>query len=242
MKRAGFGLLTASLAVAACGRIVTVPNANSGGGLVPSGDMFIRYRVAGVLDFVNLHYLVVFNTSGNGQTPYAAPGLQQYANYSFILVFTAAPGAGAGYTLLQLENSGTSGGFIPVQINYNPAYVTNFNANSSGSGNEFTFTFNRLLLTPIQAANPTPSPSPTPVGTPTLVSGVSSLWAINCFSADTNNNPIDGIANTGINDTTFSGFVINTLAAFDNPVNKVPVTQVTNLNAELAAVEVINVP
>jgi hypothetical protein len=242
MRRAGFALLAASTAVAACGRIITVPKQTSSGGLVPAGNVFIRFRVQGTLDFANLHYLVVFNVTGNGQTPYAAPNLQQYANYSFILVFGGTVAAGASYALLQLVNSGTSAGFTPIVIPTNPSYVTNFNQNSSGSGNEFTFTFNRLLLTPVQTTSPTPQPSPTPVGIPTLLSGVSSLWAINCFSADTNNNPIDGIANGGINDTTFSSFVIDTTKPFDNPVNKTVLTQVTNINAQMSLVEIINQP
>jgi hypothetical protein len=210
--------------------------------------MFIRYRVEGTLDFVNYHYLVVFNTSGNGITPYAAPGLQQFANYSFILVFGGTAAAGAAYALLQVVNSGTSSGFQTVSLGINPAFITNFNANSSGTGNEFTFTFNRDLLTPITTSSPTPSPAPTPSSSatsiPTLLSGVSSLWAINCFSADTNNNPIDAVSPVnGINDTTFSSFVVNTLQPFDVPVNKpLPATFQVTPNAQIVAVEIINSP
>jgi hypothetical protein len=247
MRRAGFALLTMSMAAAACGRIVTVPPTGSSGSLVPAGNMFIRYRVEGTLDFVNVHYLVVFNTSGNGITPYAAPGLQQFANYSFILVFGGTAAAGAAYALLQVVNSGTSSGFQTVSLGITPAFITNFNANSSGTGNEFTFTFNRNLLTAIATSSPTPTPSasPTPAAYPTLLSGQSSLWAINCFTADPSNNPIDAISPVnGINDTTFSSFVINTLQPFDVPVNKStpPVYQVANPNAQLIAVEIINTP
>ena len=161
-------------------------------------------------------------------------------------MFGGTAAAGAAYTVLQVENSGTSQGFQTISLGINPAYITNFNANSSGTGNEFTFTFNRLLLTPITTASPTPVPSatPSPNAIPTLASGVSSLWALNCFSADTNNNPIDAISPNGINDTTFSSFVVNTLAAFDVPVNKPtpPVVQVSNVNAQVIAVEIINTP
>src|SRR5580693_9401609 len=58
MRRAGFAVLTMSMAAAACGRIVTVPKTGTSNGLVPSGDMSIRYQTAGPLDFVNLRYLV----------------------------------------------------------------------------------------------------------------------------------------------------------------------------------------
>jgi len=99
------------------------------------------------------------------------------------------------------------------------------------------------MLTPLQSASPTPVPSPSPSAAPTLLSGVSSLWAINAFSADSNNAPIDAIAFGGITDTTFSGFIVNTLLPFDNPVNKAAGgTQVTNPNAQIVAVEIINEP
>jgi hypothetical protein len=246
MRRAGFALLTASMAAAACGRIVTVPKTGSTGGLVPAGNMLIRYRVLGTLDFTNLRYLVVFNTSGNGLTPYANSLNTAFLNYSFILVFGGSQVGGASFGLLQVIPI-ASGGFQTVALQPAPQYVTSFNANSSGQGNEFTFTFNRLLLTPLQSTSPSPTPTSTPTSgptsVPTLLSGVSSLWAINLFSTDANNNAIDAIAFNGISDTTFSSFVVNTLAPFDVPVNKAPgYSQVTNINAQISAAEVINQP
>lgn len=208
--------------------------------------MFIRYTTLGALDFQNLHYLVVFNTTGNGITPYSAPGLQQYANYSFVIVFGGST-AGAAYAVYYVINTGTATDqFQLQQLVYNPAYVTNFNNNSNPSqGNQFTFTFNRLLLTAPTPTNPTPNPSPTPAGIPTLANGVSSLWAINCFTADTNNGVIDVISPVnGVNDTTFNSFVINTLSPFDLTSTKPnpPPVQVTNQRAQLMAVEIANVP
>jgi hypothetical protein len=244
MRRAGFALLTASMAAAACGRIVTVPKAGSNGGLVPAGNMLVRYRVLGTLDFANLRYLVVFNTSGNGLTPYANSLNTSFLNFSFILIFGGSQVGGASFGLLQVIPI-ASGGFQTVALQPLPQFVTSFNANSSGQGNEFTFTFNRLLLTPLQSTSPSPTPSPTaaPTAIPTLLSGVSSLWAINLFSADANNNPIDAIAFSGISDTTFSSFVVNTLAPFDVPVNKAPgFTQVSNINGQITAAEIINEP
>jgi len=196
---------------------------------------------------------VVFNTSGNGLTPYATDALNlTYLNYSFILVFGGTVSSGAAFTLLQVINTGISGGgsgsVTTVPIAIAPQFVTSFNANSSGTGNEFTFTFNKNLLTPLATASPTPvpSPSPTPNPIPTLASGVSSLWAINCFSAAASNNtPIDTISPVnGISDTTFSSFVIDTLQPFDVPVNKPtpPVVQVSNINAQVMSVEIINAP
>ena len=161
MRRAGFAVLTMSMAAAACGRIVTLPKSSgANGGLVPAGNMFIRYRVLGTLDFNSLRYLVVFNTTGNGITPLPAASTQSYVNYSFILAFGGTQVSGAAYAVFQIVNSG-SGGYTAVLLPLNPAYVTNFNQNSSGSSNEFTFTFNRLLLTPLAGASPSPSPTAT---------------------------------------------------------------------------------
>ena len=244
MRRAGFALLTASMAAAACGRIVTVPKVSANGGLVPAGNMLVRYRVAGVLDFTNFRYLVVFNTNGNGLTPYANSLNTAFLNFSFILIFGGTQLAGASYGLLQVIPI-ASGGFQTVALQINPQFVTAFNQNSSGTGNEFTFTFNRLLLTPLQTTSPSPTSTPTaaPTAYPTLLSGVSSLWAINLFSTDANNNPIDAIAFSGISDPTFNSFVVNTLAPFDVPVNKTPgFSQVASANAQIIAGEIINEP
>jgi hypothetical protein len=233
------------MAAAACGRIVTVPKSGSNGGLVPSGDMLIRYRVLGTLDFVNLRYLVVFNTSGNGLTPYGNSLNTAFLNYSFILIFGGTQVGGASFGLLQVIPI-ASGGFQTVALQVNPSLGL-LNPNSSGSNNEFTFTFNRLLLTPLSSTSPSPSPSssPTagPTSIPTLASGVSSLWAINLFSTDANNNAIDAIAFNGISDTTFNQFVVNTLAPFDVVYNKpAGYSQVQQVNAQIIAAEVINEP
>jgi hypothetical protein len=243
MRRAGFALLTASMAAAACGRIVTVPKTGANGGLVPAGNMLIRYRVLGTLDFVNLRYLVVFNTNGNGLTPYANSLNTAFLNFSFILVFGGTQTGGASFGLLQVIPI-ASGGFQTVALQVNPQLGV-LNANSSGSSNEFTFTFNRTLLTPLQSTSPSPTATPTagPTAFPTLASGISSLWAINLFSADANDNPIDAIAFTGISDTTFNSFVVNTFAPFDVVSNKPGgYTQVNNVNAQIIAAEVINQP
>jgi hypothetical protein len=205
--------------------------------------MLVRYRVAGVLDFNNLRYLVVFNTNGNGVTPYANSLNTAFLNFSFILIFGGTQAGGASFGLLQVIPI-ASGGFQTVALQVNPQLGV-LNANSTGNGNEFTFTFNRTLLTPQTLTSPSPSltPTPGPTAFPTLASGISSLWAINFFSADASNNPIDAIAFSGISDTTFNSFVVNTLATFDVPVTKAPgFTQVSNVNAQIISAEVINQP
>ncbi len=243
MRRAGFAVLTMSMAAAACGRIVTVPKEGSNGIAIPAGDMYIRYRVAGTLDFTNLRYLAVFNTNGNGQTPYANSLNTAFLNFSFILVFGGTNIGGASFGLLQVIPI-ASGGFQTVALQVNPQLGTLI-PNNNGTGSEFTFTFNRTLLTPIATTSPSPTSTPTagPTAFPTLANGISSLWAINLFSADASNNPIDSMAFTGITDTTFNSFVVNTNAAFDVPVNKAPgYSQVSNPNAQIVVGEIINNP
>lgn len=243
MRRAGFAILTMSMATAACGRIITVPKTAAQSGLVPSGDMLIRYTVLGTLDFTNLRYLVVFNTNGNGVTPYANSLNTAFLNFSFILVFGGTQVGGASFGLLQVIPI-ASGGYQTVALQVNPQLGT-LNPNANGTGSQFTFTFNRSLLTPLTTTSPAPSltPTPGPTAFPTLASGISSLWAINMFSTDANNNPIDGIAFSGINDTTFSQFVVNTAQQFDVVYTKpAGYTQVSNINAQIISAEVINQP
>jgi hypothetical protein len=214
--------------------------------------MSIRFRTLGSLNFSNLYYVVIFNTSGNGAEPYAA-SFASYTNYSFALVFGGTSIAGASYQLLQVISTGSSAGFTTRQIPINPLYVADFNANSDGTGNEFTFVFNRLLLLTVPNPNATASPAPTPTAsasptpapgaTPTISPGTSTLWAMNFFTTDLSFNPIDAISNNGVNDTSFS-YVVDTTIPFDQPVNKPlpPPVQVANQSAQIIAVEVINAP
>jgi hypothetical protein len=211
--------------------------------------MSIRFRTLGSLNFTNLYYVVVFNTSGNGQEPYPVGIQGTYTNYSFLLVFGGTSVAGASYQLLQVISTGSSAGFTTRPVQINPSYVANFNPNSDGTGNEFTFVFNRNLLLTVPNPNVSPSPaasaspSPAPTVTPTISPGTSTLWAMNFFSTDTSFNPIDAIANNGINDVSFT-YVVDTTVAFDEPVNKPlpPPVQVANQSAQIIAIEVINAP
>ena len=240
MRRLGFAVLVGSSMAAACGRIVTVPKVGAGTG-VPAGNMFIRFRTAGPLDFVNLRYVVVFNTSGNGQ-PVLATSINSFANYSFELIFGGTNVGGASYQVLQILPTGTASGYTQLQVPILTQYVTNFNPNSNGTGNEFTFTFNRFLLTPIS----TPAPTATPTGAtpaPGPFPGVSTFWDLNFFSTDLQGNPIDAISNNGVQDVSFNDQVTTT-AASDQVFNKPspPPIQVSNAAAQVMAIEVINTP
>ena len=195
--------------------------------------------MAGTLDFSNLRYLVVFNTNGDGHTPYANSLNTAFLDFSFILIFGGTQLGGASFGLLQVIPIG-SGGYTTVPLQVNPQLGTLI----SNSSSSFTFTFNRSLITPQQSTTPTPVPTLAPNVAPTLPSGISTVWELNLFSADsTGNNAIDAIAFNGINDTTFNQFTIDTTQPFDQVVNKAPgYVQVANQNAQIVAAEVINQP
>ncbi len=239
MRRLGFAVLMGGSMAAACGRIVTVPKTPSGTG-VPPGNMFIRFRTLGPLDFVNNRYIVVFNTSGNGQ-PVLATSINSFANYSFELIFGGTNVGGASYQVLQIVPTGTAAGYQQLQVPILTQYVTNFNPNSNGTNNEFTFTFNRALLTPL--VTPSPGPTVSPGAPPTTSPGISTLWDLNFFSTDIQGNPIDAISNNGVQDVTFNAMVTTNVAS-DQLFNKPqpPPIQVTPQSAQVMVVEVINTP
>ena len=64
-----------------CGRQVTGLNV-AGNGVVQPGYTLVRFETAGQLDFQNVSYLIVFNTSGNNQQPYAQGFNTNFTNWS----------------------------------------------------------------------------------------------------------------------------------------------------------------
>src|SRR5579872_6116913 len=80
-----FGVLVvaAALALGACGKIVTLPPGTTSAG-IPSGYMLVRFRTSAPMNFQKYQYLIVFNTSGTGGTPYAnAVFTGSYQNFTF---------------------------------------------------------------------------------------------------------------------------------------------------------------
>ncbi len=265
----GVAVVVIAIALAACGRQVTGLGAPDAGS-IQAGHMLIRFRVAGPLDFTNVQYLIVFNTTGNGAEPYPQGNLTGYQNFSFALVvggnatasqpllkqYYLAPGTTSGIQLFTIV--------IPPQL---VNYVPNSGGNPTGGG-EFTIDFARSLLyganpggspTPVATAipSPTPTPTPTPAGaTPTPVATtVATLnpnvqptttaqhtWAINFITADSTGVPIDSMGLGGARDTTFS-YSRDTTQPFDDVITKpVGTGSVANLGAQLQGFEVINAP
>jgi hypothetical protein len=121
-------------------------------------------------------YVIVFNTTGNGQEPYPQALLTGFTNYSFAFVVGGPTGLAALPQLLQYYlQPGTSSGIETFQVSI-PTNLINFIPNlvSNGSGGEFDITFARSLLyginpggTPAATGAPSASPSPTPTVTAT---------------------------------------------------------------------------
>jgi hypothetical protein len=222
--------------------------------------MLIRFRVAGPLDFTNVQYLIVFNTSGNQVEPYPQANLTGYLNYNFALVvggnqytsqpllyqYYLAPGTTSGIQLFRIT--------IPPQL---INYVPNSGGNPTGGG-EFTVNFDRSLLygvNPAGSPSPVASASPTAAAGPTPTAAVATLnpnvqpttaaqavWAVNFITADQNGVPYDSMGIGGPTDTTFS-YTVDTTQAVDNTVTKAVGTgNVSTLSAQLQGFEVINAP
>jgi hypothetical protein len=238
----GLAVVVVAMILAACGRQVTGLNA-AGAGSIQPGHMLIRFRVAGPLDFTNVQYLMVFNTSGNGVEPYPQANLTGYLNYSFALVvggnqFTSqpllfqyylAPGTTSGIQLFRIT--------IPPQL---INYVPNSGGNPTGGG-EFTINFDRSLLFGVNpGGTPAPSSTLSPVVQPTTAA--QHVWAINFITTDPNGVPIDSMGLGGATDTTFS-YRVDTTQSVDNTITKAVGTgNVGNISAILQGFEVINAP
>jgi hypothetical protein len=250
----GLAVIVIAMLVAACGRQVTGLGV-SGADSIQAGHMLIRFRVAGPLDFPNVQYLIVFNTTGNGKEPLPQPNLTGYANYSFAFVvggnqyvsqpllfqYYLAPGTASGIQLFRIT--------IPPQLlNYTP----NSGGNPTGGG-EFTINFDRSLL---YGVNPGGTPTPTPIAGPTATPTAGSTlnpnvqpttaaqqtWNVNFITTDPTGVPIDSMGIGGPTDQTFS-YSVNTTQFVDNVVTKPLGTgNGSNVSAQLQGFEVINAP
>lgn len=235
-RLAGLTVVFATLFLSACGRQITGLGAPDSGS-IPAGHMLIRFQVAGPLDFTNVRYVIVINTTGSGQEPYPAPNTSGYGAYSFGFV-VGGNAVLSGPQLLQyfLAPSGASG-LGSVQI-YLPPQDYTFVPNSSSDPNtgEFTLTFLRALLD-----QPQPTATLSPVPQPTTMAQRS--WAINFITTDVNGVPIDSMGTFGPRDTTFNKGIVNTTQSVDQPYTKpMGASSVNNPSAQLMGFEIINAP
>jgi hypothetical protein len=175
IRRLGVLVLGLALALGSCGRQITPDSALgvNGNGIV-SGTMQITFRTVGPLDFNNVGYWIVFNTSGNQLTPYPQFTLNPQ-NYSYALVVGAAQGGVFGVQsaipeLIQYYLvSGAGSPLHGVVIQSISSTQLRSVLPGNGTANQFTVTFDRSIFNqapPTQACTTgTVTPSPLPGAT-----------------------------------------------------------------------------
>jgi hypothetical protein len=178
----GLLLLTAVIVAAACGRQVTPNPPGIGAGGAPVGYMVVKFDVAAPFNFANYQYWVVFNTTGNGQTPSTMPFNNNYAGYSGGIAVGGSNGGTYANAYQWIKNSNPN--LPPALLKLGTtAQQLQYTADSNGTGTEFTVLFQRQILasivgTPTPAPTTTPSPGTTPTPTPLPFS---SNWTFNAF-------------------------------------------------------------
>ena len=231
------------LAISGCGRQVTGLNIPNSSGIVPVGQTLIRFETAGQLDFQNVTYLIVFNTSGNDQQPYA----QGYQNSDF-KTWSAffIVGGGQGFAnfpgLYQVFQNPASGNGDKVQVQI-PQGAVNFQTSIPNASAQFGFqiTFNRCLLDlPPPSANPPPPISSNRVCPPNTY--IATNWNVSIFTLDRNNNPIDSLGTTSPSDTNYK-FAFDTATLVNTNFFK-PGSGITvqNPSARITGIEVFSTP
>lgn len=259
MRRLAMAVVVAAMMVlSSCGRQVTGLNSPNSG-LVQPGQMQIQFETAAPIDVQNFSYLIVFNTTGNNQQPFAQGLNSNYNSWTYFFVLgggSSSTFGGTQYTnepgLFQIFQNPATGSpqrysipLVPNQIVYVPQIP-------GGSTNGFEITFNRCLLdqqppvaTP--APNPSPTPSPTPSGggvtCPPGVYGEGNVWNISLFTLDSTSSVVDSLSSTGPNDTDYS-FAVNAATLNGSKPYQKPVgaSAPQNLAAEILGIQVFNNP
>jgi hypothetical protein len=225
--------------------------------------MSLRFRVKGPLDFTNVEYVIVFNTSGNGAQPYANALTSGFQNYSFAWIVGGVAGS-AQPRLIQYYSVPSAGTGLQTQ----PVVVLPQNVQlligTSGTPDEFTLRFARISFnvpnpaatgasspssTPTATSGPSPtasaaSPTPTASGAtpapsllPTTPAQVN--WNVNFFTVNANpangpvGTPIDANGTQGINDTSYVQ-IINTTQVVNGPPYIKPAGSATVSNPSAA--------
>ncbi|HTX60443.1 MAG TPA: hypothetical protein VMH02_12315, partial [Verrucomicrobiae bacterium] len=162
-----WGLL-AIVAAASCGQQVTPNPPGLGAGGNDPGYISVKFDVAAPFDFSNFEYWIVFNTSGNGGTPYANTQFNGgFLNYSFAWFVGGRFGTvQSPPVLLQYyltPGSTTNVGTQQIVVPLNLATLT---LNSNGQNSQFTLLFSRTLFDRPPIGSPTPSPTASPTVLP----------------------------------------------------------------------------
>jgi hypothetical protein len=231
------------MVLSGCGRQVTGLNIPSGGGsgLAP-GQTLIRFETNGPLDFQNLEYLIVLNTTGNGNQPFAQGLNSDFKNWTHYFIV----GGGANFAnfpqLQQIYPDPTNGAPnhyappIPVNLIKFQASVPTANAQ-----NAFQITFDRCVLD-LPGPSATSQPPVCINGTGPPFNYISNLWNISLFTLDRTQSPIDSLGTNGPTDTSYN-FAIDTATTVNtNHFKPASNATVSNPSAQILGIEVLSEP
>jgi hypothetical protein len=235
----------ATLLVVACGHQVTPsPTFNN-----LSGDIVLKFRVNGTLDFNDYTYAVIIDTCGNG-TPYPQAYKTTFNSYSYGFFVGASFGTGLPQLVEYFVSPNSSGTIQYVTVPASSS-LEQFIPNDNGQGNEFELVFSRAQLdNPLNQAQPcpnippvtasatptgtpgatptatatlapgaSPSPSPTPTPNTSPTTAAQATWAFNYFTIQ-GSTVLDSLGLGGPTDTTFSQAIVNTQITQDTPFFK----------------------
>jgi hypothetical protein len=230
LRKLLFVVSIAAFTFAACGRQVTPDRTTTPSGLT-SGFMQVKFTAAQPLDFTNVQYVVMFNTTATGGMPYANGYLTNFANYSFAIVVGGNGTSSQVQVIQYVRQPGTGGGTIafPTVIPYTSLQLQF----SQTTSNQFIVTFDRRLFNGV-------------VATPTPGGSNPNLWFANWFTTNGSGQPIDAPGLGGPQDTSFTfppsgapGFDVST--TFDQQWTAVAGwPQVTPQSAQITAGEIVN--
>jgi hypothetical protein len=239
MRRLGLAVVVAAMMlVSGCGRQVTGLNSPNQG-IVPPGQALIRFETSATPDYANFTYLIVLNTTGNLNEPYAIGySSSNYANWSMIFIVGGGTGFAQAPILRQVYQDPVTGSIQPFTITY-PQGSVNFQPTLTGGNtrNGFQITFNRCIL---DRPAPTGTPPSTSICPPYTF--IKPQWAVNLFTLDNTNSVIDSLG-PFVNDTSVrfnfdTGMIINDQTYFKPATN----TQLSNPSAQITGIEVFNTP
>jgi hypothetical protein len=179
-QRFGLLILGLALALGSCGRQITPDSALgiTSNGLV-SGTMQITFKTAGPLDYTNVGYWIVFNTTGSGTSPYPQ-FLSNPTDYSYAFVLGAAGRSYIGNQAVSfLQYYSVPGSATVLSARLINTYAQNqliAQLPGNGQANQFTITFQRSLLNQVSpteqcSTGTTTATSPTPAATATASTG-----------------------------------------------------------------------
>ena len=149
--------------VVACGHEVTPPPSHSD----LAGDIVVKFRVNGTLDFTNYTYAIVVDTCGLG-TPYPQAANTSINRYSYAFFIGGSYGVARPQLIEYYVLPNSTGTILSAGVPESPS-LEQFTPNDNNLGNEFEFVFKREELdNPLPKAQSCPnisSPSlPVPSG------------------------------------------------------------------------------